>query len=185
MGRTKTFDAADVVASARDLFWARGYEATSLPDLERATGLNRSSLYHSFVSKRGLFDAAVQNYLATVVHPRLRALTESHEEDAVDKYLAETVVDRGCLLVNAAAESAAHDAATVTIVSDYRRELTSALTVALARRFPEATDNDHRAQLLTSLLISSHLISRVDPDEAAALLSVARAQYVQWVSTPR
>ncbi|MGU3435840.1 TetR/AcrR family transcriptional regulator [Actinomycetes bacterium M1A6_2h] len=185
MGRTKTFDTNDVVASARDLFWNQGYEATSLPDLEEATGLSRSSLYHSFVSKRGLFDAAVQNYLTTVIRPRLRVLTESGDVDGYLAGLSEAIAGRGCFLVNTAAEKAAHDAATVTLVNDYRRELAEALAVALRRTRPDASDLADRARLLGSLSISAHLLARVDRDEAVAVLAVARAQYAQWTSAPR
>jgi AcrR family transcriptional regulator len=74
MGRTRAFAEIDVVRAARGVFWNRGYEETSLPDLEAATGLNRSSIYHSFGSKRGLFDAAVESYLDDVVRPRLEPL---------------------------------------------------------------------------------------------------------------
>ena len=59
MGRVQTFETATAVAAARDLFWDRGYEATSVADLEDATGVQRSSLYHAFGSKRGLFDAVL------------------------------------------------------------------------------------------------------------------------------
>ncbi|MDD0859753.1 TetR/AcrR family transcriptional regulator [Arthrobacter alpinus] len=45
-----------------------------LPDLERATGLSRSSIYHAFGSKRGLFDAAVASYLSEIIRPRLQPL---------------------------------------------------------------------------------------------------------------
>ena len=55
MGRTATFDRADAVRAARGIFWDRGYEATSIPDLEQATELRRSSLYHTFGSKKELF----------------------------------------------------------------------------------------------------------------------------------
>ncbi|MGW9267321.1 TetR/AcrR family transcriptional regulator [Gordonia terrae] len=88
MGRIQEFDTTEVVRAARGIFWQRGYENASLPDLERATGIGRSSLYHAFGSKRGLFDAAVQSYLDEVVRPRLRPLTGSTiTPDAVEDYL--------------------------------------------------------------------------------------------------
>ena len=87
MGRTQTFDTDEAVRSARDVFWDKGFEGTSLADLEVATGLSRSSLYHAFTSKRGLFDAAVQDYLDTIIRPRLRILiTEPIPADAVQQY---------------------------------------------------------------------------------------------------
>ena len=77
MGRNRTFDTQEAVRAARSVFWSNGFGGASLPDLEQATGLNRSSLYHAFGSKRGLFDAAVDSYLEEVIRPRLRILTEA------------------------------------------------------------------------------------------------------------
>ncbi|NED60198.1 TetR/AcrR family transcriptional regulator, partial [Streptomyces sp. SID10244] len=76
MGRTQAYDTATVVASARNLFWMRGFDGVSVSDVEKATGLSRSSIYHAFGSMRGLFDAAVQDYLDTIVRPRIRPLRE-------------------------------------------------------------------------------------------------------------
>lgn len=69
MARTQTFDRDTVVRAARTVFWEHGYDGTSIPDLEDATGIRRSSLYNTFGSKRGLFDAAVQSYLDEVIRP--------------------------------------------------------------------------------------------------------------------
>src|SRR5699024_9850897 len=74
MSRTAAFDKQAAIKAARDVFWRDGYAETALPALEKATGLNRSSIYNTFGSKRGLFDAAVDNYLEEVVRPRLRRL---------------------------------------------------------------------------------------------------------------
>ena len=77
MARPRSFDTATAVRAARQVFWTRVSEATSLPDLEAATGLRRSSLYQAFGSKRGLFDAAVASYLDEVVRPLLAGLRSS------------------------------------------------------------------------------------------------------------
>lgn len=74
MGRTQAFDTTEVIRAARDVFWEQGFEGAPLPELERATGLSRSSIYHAFGSKRGLFDAAVESYLDEVIRPRLAPL---------------------------------------------------------------------------------------------------------------
>jgi TetR/AcrR family transcriptional repressor of nem operon len=55
MGRPRSFDTAQVLASARDAFVSDGYNGTSIDNLLRATGLQRASLYQAFGSKRGLF----------------------------------------------------------------------------------------------------------------------------------
>ena len=74
MGRQSAFVREDAVRSARDVFWSEGYEGASMASLQRATGLNPSSIYHAFGSKRGLFDAAIEDYLECVVRPGLAPL---------------------------------------------------------------------------------------------------------------
>ncbi|WP_446664900.1 helix-turn-helix domain-containing protein [Flexivirga sp. B27] len=59
MGRTRSFELAEVAARAADTFVEFGYAGTSVDDLVRATGLHRGSLYQAFASKRGLFCAAL------------------------------------------------------------------------------------------------------------------------------
>lgn len=193
MPRTQDFDTAEVVGRARDLFWDKGFEATSIPDLERVTGLNRSSLYNAFTSKRGLFDAAVHDYLDRVVRPRLRILTdEPTRPDAASRYyrslagalaaLPDDTPGRGCLLLNSAAGFAAHDDAQRSVVESYQRELSGALTHALRAHDPDASAAtlQHRARLLTSLSVSALLLSRVDRDEAVAVANTAVEQLEEW-----
>lgn len=59
MGRPRQFDPDAVLLRARDTFALGGYHGTSMDDLLRATGLQRSSLYSAYGSKRGLFLAAL------------------------------------------------------------------------------------------------------------------------------
>ncbi|TXS13038.1 MULTISPECIES: TetR/AcrR family transcriptional regulator [Streptomyces] len=63
-GRPRTFDMEAVLESAMLLFWERGYESTSLAQLREATGLSSASLYGAFGSKEGLFEKAVEHYVA-------------------------------------------------------------------------------------------------------------------------
>ncbi|MEK8143741.1 TetR/AcrR family transcriptional regulator [Streptomyces sp. M10(2022)] len=63
-GRPRTFDLEAVLEAAMLLFWEQGYEATSLTQLREATGLSSASLYGAFGSKEGLFEKAVEHYIA-------------------------------------------------------------------------------------------------------------------------
>ena len=47
-----------------NVFWSRGYHATALPDLLRATKLSRGSLYAAFGDKHSLFLRALDRYIA-------------------------------------------------------------------------------------------------------------------------
>ncbi|UUZ81262.1 TetR/AcrR family transcriptional regulator [Paenibacillus sp. P26] len=44
------------------VFWEKGYEAASIPDLLKAMGLSRSSLYETFTDKETLYLEALQHY---------------------------------------------------------------------------------------------------------------------------
>ncbi|MBM7369066.1 TetR/AcrR family transcriptional regulator [Gordonia hydrophobica] len=187
MGRNQTFDTDDVIRAARGVFWARGFEGASLPELERATGLSRSSIYHAFGSKRGLFDAAVDSYLGEVVRPRLRPLTGGDvDPEAIDQYLAglraallragTLPATSGCLLVNTAGAPIGHDAAVAHVISAYAAELRTAFTAGVRARLPHLTaaTQEAIADACTSHVITAFTLVRIDPDIAAQALDAAR-----------
>jgi AcrR family transcriptional regulator len=51
---------ADLVAAARELFAARGYQAVPADEIVRAAGVTRGALYHHYADKQGLFRAVVE-----------------------------------------------------------------------------------------------------------------------------
>jgi TetR/AcrR family transcriptional repressor of nem operon len=62
MARQKEFDCGDVLHKAMEVFWARGYEATSIRDLVKHMGINRQSIYDTFGDKHALFLQALDRY---------------------------------------------------------------------------------------------------------------------------
>ncbi len=62
MPRVKEFDPDQALDRAMELFWRKGYEATSVQDLVEHMGINRFSLYDTFGSKHELFMAALDRY---------------------------------------------------------------------------------------------------------------------------
>ena len=81
-GRPLSFDRDVAIERAMLLFWAHGYEATSLNDLTQALGVTPSSIYTAFGDKKGLFMAAVGRYLSGPV------TSESIIEGAATGYAA-------------------------------------------------------------------------------------------------
>ena len=63
MPRHKEFDVDAACERALDLFWRRGYEATSVNDLVDELGIGKASLYAAFGAKHQLYLAALQRYV--------------------------------------------------------------------------------------------------------------------------
>lgn len=64
-GRPRSFDREAALREAMNVFWAKGYDATTLADLTGAMGINPPSLYAAFGSKENLFREAVELYSAS------------------------------------------------------------------------------------------------------------------------
>jgi AcrR family transcriptional regulator len=184
----QAYETDDVVRAARAVFWEHGFEAAALPTLESATGLSRSSIYHAFGSKRGLFDAAVASYLDEVVRPRLRPLVgQDVAPEALSGYLiglrgaladaASFTATNGCLLLNTAGAPIAHDATVRETVASYRAELRSAFGRGVRARFPQAGDAEVErvTELCTALVVQALALTRVDNAGALRGLDAALA----------
>jgi AcrR family transcriptional regulator len=64
MGRPRAFDTDAALEKAMRLFWAKGYEGTSIADLTGTLGISKPSLYAAFGDKQSLFRAALERYAA-------------------------------------------------------------------------------------------------------------------------
>ena len=117
MARPREFDRDQVVDRAVEVFWRNGFEATSIRDLVEATGLNRGSLYNTFGDKAGLFDAALERYMAGAPPQHIVAAADTGPpRQVIGEFFARLVElgasdteRRGCLMTNTAAELAARD----------------------------------------------------------------------------
>lgn len=61
-GRPRAYDPDEVLEQALEVFWQKGFAATSLDDLVEATGVNRPSLYAGFGDKEALYIKAMAFY---------------------------------------------------------------------------------------------------------------------------
>jgi AcrR family transcriptional regulator len=140
-GRTRQFDADEALDRALEVFWKRGYEGATLPELTRAMGINRPSLYAAFGNKEELFRKALGRYQtgpSSFVTEALRKPTARAVAEAVFSGFIRMQRDRdrprGCLIV-AGALACGEEAEPV------RRELArlrQATVTALRERFEQA-----------------------------------------------
>ncbi|MEG2579016.1 MAG: TetR/AcrR family transcriptional regulator [Glutamicibacter sp.] len=186
MARTSAFDKEAAIQNARSVFWSKGFEATSIPELENATGLSRSSIYNSFGSKRGLFDAAVNSYLNEIVRPRLRPLLQDPvPSQALGDYLRGLAAvfakpeslpaAHGCLLINTASAPIAAENEIAAIISAYREELDEAMGRGLHALRPDLSVERHAllSDTITGLVVAAFALVRISPSEAVRLLQCA------------
>ncbi|MFD9031108.1 TetR/AcrR family transcriptional regulator [Streptomyces sp. NPDC059567] len=144
MARPRTFDEARALDAAMHLFWEKGYEATSTQDLCEATGLGRSSIYNTFVSKHELFLRALARYTEMTTSGQL-ALLEDETVSPVDRLkgvMASVVeieethrragVGIGCLGVNSTVELSGRDPQAAALLGRDQERRLAALAAAIA-----------------------------------------------------
>ena len=109
MGRPREFDTDAALEKAMRLFWAKGYEGTSVADLTETLGISKPSLYAAFGDKQSLFRAALERYAAgpagyvaaALGKPTAREVAEQLLKGAADLQ-ASPRNPCGCLTVNGA-----------------------------------------------------------------------------------
>lgn len=117
MARPPQFNRDAVLRVVTQLFWHRGYSATSVEQIVAAAGINRATLYASFGGKAALFEQALQHYF----QPVQRLLGQLQDSDEPLRQLQsffeltlialpESQRQLGCLLVNSVCELADSDA---------------------------------------------------------------------------
>ncbi len=114
MARQKEFDPEEVLHRAMELFWARGYEGTSIHDLVKHMRINRQSIYDTFGDKHSLFLQALDRYREIQSRKVFDVLDRPGSVKRNLRLLFREVVDtalseegrRGCFVGNAMSELA-------------------------------------------------------------------------------
>ena len=174
MARTKEFDPDVVLRAAMDLFWRRGYEATSMQDLVDHLGIGRGSLYATFGSKHELYLLALDRYAEESGDRALEVLSQPGPvlpavRSFLRGFLYESLTDqKGCLVTNTAIECA-HDRPIARRVESNWDGLETAIAGALVRARSQgelAAGKDPRAlaRFLVTLVQGLKVMAKV-PDE--------------------
>ena len=184
-GRPRSFDPEAAVERAMGVFWSRGYHATALPDLLRATKLSRGSLYAAFGDKHALFLRALDRYVADALArmdiefgPRVAPV------DGLRTYLA-GYVDRtsgangrrGCLLVATAMELAGRDAEVDRRIASFFKAMEAKAAGALARakaagELAAGVEPASAARILVCFVEGLRVIGKTGPTRATSQATV-------------
>lgn len=109
MARPRKFDESEVLAASARLFRVNGFADTSTEQLCAASGLGRSSLYNTFISKDELFVRSLEHYTATTsaIQAKILSMPGTTAAQRI-QLLMDAIVDEeseaahgaGCMTVN-------------------------------------------------------------------------------------
>jgi TetR/AcrR family transcriptional regulator, transcriptional repressor for nem operon len=186
MARPRSYDERSVIAAAMNVFWRKGYVATSMSDLYQATGLKPGNLYATFQDKENMFRKAFEAYAA-----QFRASLPQNVRglEAIKSWLdtqvqlaTEDPERKGCLIVNTVAERSAHSPETQALAQARLDEIMSFFRQALndavqTREIAADTDVDSHVAALTGSVIAIMTMGRgaVPADMIRAIGNVAIA----------
>ncbi|WP_406106865.1 TetR/AcrR family transcriptional regulator [Streptomyces sp. NBC_01003] len=180
MARTKEFDPDAALQSALELFWRRGYEATSMADLVAHLGIGRASIYATFGNKHELYLKAMDRYAESADAVILADLSAGGPalpavRGLVRRFAAEATADErrltGCFVTNTATELAPHDTAAARRVERSWEHIETLLHATLTRARAQGelpADRDPRAlaRLLLVLMQGMRVVGKASPDPA-------------------
>lgn len=186
MARPREFDTDMAVEQAMSLFRMQGYHATPMPRLTALLGIGSGSLYAAFGSKDGLYARALKRYCDGLVEALDRDLRAGADIRTALRGLLLAMVtadaadpERGCLLVSATTERAAHEG-TVEQVRTAVAAVESVLTEALERaQVRGELGSEHSpvelARFLTTFIQGVRVMGQARADQAFLESAVAGA----------
>jgi len=127
MARPRSFDVEAFLDQSLEVFWRRGFAATSMADIYEATGLGASSIYAYVKDKNDLFRCVFKRYI-----DGFRAMTPTDVTGAaaIDRWLvhfagslADDPMRKGCLIGNTIVERSAHTPETLAVANELVEEV--------------------------------------------------------------
>lgn len=194
MARPRSFEEHAVVEAAKNAFSERGYDSTSIGDIEEVTGLSRSSLYSAFGTKRALLEKALADYVDSFVDPLLAPVERPgaglREAASFFTALARLFRDprsqRGCLMINTIGELAGRDpkftSEAACYVNRYRDAFAHALTEEVGRGVMDRRAASRRADWLAATTVGVWIVVRADRVLAVSQCKAVAAEIKSWAA---
>ncbi|MGG2083638.1 TetR/AcrR family transcriptional regulator [Lysinibacillus pakistanensis] len=164
MARTREFDEGQVLEAAMQLFWEKGYEATSLSDLTSRMGIQRPSIYSTFGDKRELFEASLRRYTTSRAFDiRSRLQKYASVKEAFSIFFADIITEeyeedlsKGCFCINTMVELAPHDEKFEVLTREHQMYLAVIFQETIERGIQtgELDDNTDAKSLAQALIVA-------------------------------
>ncbi|MFW0699893.1 TetR/AcrR family transcriptional regulator [Pantoea sp. R13S299] len=175
-GRPREFDPEVFLDTALDCFWQNGYQATSMADLKKASGLASASIYKLYPDKRAIYLAALQRYMDEGMTRTAKRSAEMSPEAALREMLefvaqlsSAPAGERGCFTIAAASELLPGDEAVRAKVSLKFNHIINELESILIRGQQQQIfrqDEDARVMALSifMMLEGMRIYGKLQPD---------------------
>lgn len=164
IGRPKEFDTDRALEAAMQLFWHKGYEATSLQDLLKTMHLSKSSFYQTFASKHEIFELCINLYRDSMVHYMEQSLVESSSGlqfiesvfYGIEQETKKSEDRRGCFIMNSASEFSQSDPVIADLVAKGTNKITNVFTKAVRQAQREGDiDKAKKPESIAKYLVSN------------------------------
>src|ERR1700731_1093472 len=170
MGRPRKFSREGVLQKALPVFWKYGFARTTLPELEQATGVNKSGLYAEFESKEALFVACLRHYLDTRASGALLT-AEPLGWGNIERFLVEAPScafdQRGCFFVNSMRELDYLPAQARKVIAHGSAQLKQLLQANVAFEKP-SMDINSLCELISAFFSGICIEANLNPDRKRA-----------------
>lgn len=188
-GRPRSFDREAALDAAMQVFWEKGYEATSISDLTEVMDINPPSLYAAFGDKERLFMEAIDRY-QQARGESCPYCEEPTARGAVEKLLTymateltETSHPRGCMMIMAAATAANTSPQLQKALADMRSGSRNRIKERIKHGIaegdvPPGTDANALADFYSAVLTGMSLQARDGSTRRSLMATVERAMQV-------
>lgn len=172
MAGVRQFNEEQALSDALEVFWRKGYGATSMPELAEATGVLRGSLYNAYGGKEGLFLAVFARYQKGFLAAACETLKPADTREALKGFFTFAIASmksgeaaRGCL----STKTAVDENASAEPIRQALRAMVQGLEQLLADRLEQATEPlampaAEAARLLVTLTRGIVVIERLFPE---------------------
>ncbi|MBV1908152.1 MAG: TetR/AcrR family transcriptional regulator [Kangiellaceae bacterium] len=163
MARPAQYNPEDVIQSATQVFWDKGYASTSMAELIQATGLKPGSIYAGFGSKQALFEASIDYYAKKGLEELELLLSEGTDylgniRSTFSRFIEIGAQNQpsGCFLVNSLVELAPHDKEIQKRLKEHTSKVEQAFKVALtaAKESGQITSNSDISEIAKKIMVN-------------------------------
>jgi TetR/AcrR family transcriptional regulator, transcriptional repressor for nem operon len=176
MARPRTFDPDDVLDAARDIFWRKGYQGTSLDDITAETGLTKPSLYAAFGDKTSLFLRTLDRYHDGILRRSEKILGDGASARAAIEawllaflpYCSGARGRRGCLSINTATDGGLDDAGLHKSIAGFNARLEQMILARLQRdrvQFAQDFDSPAVASAIMAAYVGLMVLAKQAPSQ--------------------